>query len=48
MVVEGVAQAPVSELSQWRSRWAQLVARCPDPFIEVDGVGRGEGVESTR
>ena len=39
MVVEGVAQAPVSELSLWRHRWARLVSLCPDAFVEVDGGG---------
>ena len=39
MVVEGVAQASVSELSRWRNRWARLVALCPDAFVEVDGDG---------
>ena len=39
MVVEGVAQVPVSELSQWRHRWARLVSLCPDAFVEVDGGG---------
>ena len=39
MVVEGVAQVPVSELSLWRHRWARLVSLCPDAFVEVDGGG---------
>jgi diguanylate cyclase (GGDEF)-like protein/PAS domain S-box-containing protein len=39
MVVEGVTQVPISELSHWRHRWARLISLCPDAFVEVDGGG---------
>ena len=39
MVVEGVAEVPVSELSLWRHRWSRLVSLCPDAFVEVDVGG---------
>jgi diguanylate cyclase (GGDEF)-like protein/PAS domain S-box-containing protein len=39
MVVEGVGPHPETKQPRWRDRWAQLVSRCPDAFVEVDTFG---------